>query len=86
MLFQKVRQDDLVAFEKLFKKLYPRLKDFAIKLVKETDIAEDIVQEVFIKVWEKRKQIATINIEAFFLVCFVTSVFHILSILRSLRM
>ena len=65
-LFQKVRQDDLVAFEKLFKKLYPRLKDFATRLVRDPDIAEDIVQEVFIKVWEKRKQIIAINIEAFF--------------------
>ncbi len=65
-LFQKVRQDDLVAFEKLFKKLYPRLKDLATRLVRDPDIAEDIVQEVFIKVWEKRKQIIAINIEAFF--------------------
>jgi RNA polymerase sigma-70 factor, ECF subfamily len=65
-LFQKVRQNDMIAFETLFKKLYPRLKDFAQKVVKDIDIAEDIVQEVFIKVWEKRKQIDAVNIEAFF--------------------
>lgn len=65
-LFHKVRQNDMVAFERLFKKLYPRLKDFAEKVIKNSDIADDIVQEVFIKVWEKRKQIDAVNIEAFF--------------------
>jgi RNA polymerase sigma-70 factor (ECF subfamily) len=65
-LFDRVRKDDMAAFELLFKRLYPRLKDFAGKVVKENDIAEDIVQEVFIKVWEKRKKIENTNIEAFF--------------------
>lgn len=65
-LFQKVRQDNIIAFELLFKKLYPRLKIFAVKVIKDNDIAEDIIQEVFIKVWEKRKQIDAVNIEAFF--------------------
>lgn len=65
-LFQKVRQDDMLAFETLFKRLYPRLKDFAEKVVKEPAIAEDIIQEVFIKVWEKREKINAVNIEAFF--------------------
>ena len=55
----------MVAFEMLFKKLYPRLKDFAVKVVKDRDIAEDIVQEVFIKVWERRKQIEVLNIDAY---------------------
>lgn len=64
-LFHKIQNDDRYAFEVLFKKLYPRLKDFASKVVKDDDIAKDIVQDVFIKVWEKKKTIETINIEAF---------------------
>lgn len=64
-LFQKVRLNDMVAFEILFKKLYPRLIVFAAKVVKDCDIAKDIVQEVFLKVWEKRKRIDPVNIEAF---------------------
>jgi RNA polymerase sigma-70 factor (ECF subfamily) len=56
----------MVAFELLFKRLYPRLREFAEKVVKDEDIAEDIVQEVFIKVWEKRKKIDALNIDAFF--------------------
>jgi RNA polymerase sigma-70 factor (ECF subfamily) len=65
-LFRKSGEGDIQAFEKLFKRLHPRLKDFAVRVVRDNDVAEDIVQEVFIKIWEKRKRIATINIEAFF--------------------
>lgn len=65
-LFQEARRNNMVAFEILFKKIYPRLNNFAVKVVKDRDIAEDIVQEVFIKVWERRKQIDVVNIEAYF--------------------
>ncbi|MBN2486176.1 MAG: RNA polymerase sigma-70 factor [Bacteroidales bacterium] len=64
-LFQRIKADDRGAFELLFKRLYPRLKDFAWKVVKDEDIAKDIVQDVFIKLWEKKKSVETINIEAF---------------------
>jgi RNA polymerase sigma-70 factor, ECF subfamily len=64
-LFYLIQNDDKNAFEVLFKKLYPRLKDFASKVVKDEDIAKDIVQDVFIKLWEKKKTVETINIEAF---------------------
>ncbi len=65
-LFRKVKQDDLAAYGDLFRRLHPRLLDFAARVVKDPDIAEDMVQEVFIKAWEKRKRIDTQNIEAFF--------------------
>jgi RNA polymerase sigma-70 factor, ECF subfamily len=64
-LFENIQLGDKAAFEALFKKLYPRLNDFAYKVVKNSDIAKDIVQDVFIKIWEKRKEVETINIEAF---------------------
>jgi RNA polymerase sigma-70 factor (ECF subfamily) len=65
LLFQKTQEDDKNAFETLFKKLFPRLCDFSYRIVKDEDIAQDIVQDVFIKLWEKRKELKNINIEAF---------------------
>tara|TARA_R110002050_G_scaffold24083_3_gene64271 strand:- start:27266 stop:27793 length:528 start_codon:yes stop_codon:yes gene_type:complete len=41
-------------FEKIFNRLYDRLCFFANKYVKDVNHSEDIVQEVFIKVWEKK--------------------------------
>lgn len=64
-LFRKVKQGEMTAFEHLFKRLHPRLKEYAARVVRDEDTADDIVQEVFIKVWEQRARIKTINIEAF---------------------
>jgi RNA polymerase sigma-70 factor (ECF subfamily) len=41
-------------FEKIFERLYDRLCFFANKYVKDVNHSEDIVQDVFIKVWEKK--------------------------------
>ncbi|WP_207433903.1 RNA polymerase sigma factor [Sabulibacter ruber] len=45
---------DVAAFERLYRKLEPKLFSFAAKLVKSREDAEEIVQEVFLKLWEKR--------------------------------
>jgi len=44
-------------FEKFFKEKYRTLCFIAGKYVKDIDEAEEIVQEVFVKLWEKRDQI-----------------------------
>ncbi|NOZ35364.1 MAG: RNA polymerase sigma-70 factor [Chlorobi bacterium] len=41
-------------FETLFKKYYKQLCLYAFKYVKNNIIAEEIVQDVFFKIWEKR--------------------------------
>ena len=49
--------DDEKMFEFIFKAYFPRLKAFARKFIPEEDTAEDIIQEVFMKIWVKRKEI-----------------------------
>ena len=53
------------SFETLFKNYYPRLFGYAIRFVKNDDIARDIIQECFLKIWEKRAYISSITITAF---------------------
>ena len=45
------------ALELLFKKYYAPLVRFAKEILKSKDQAEDMVQEVFVKLWDKRAQI-----------------------------
>ena len=47
------------AFSELFRKYYPRLLHFTIKTVKSRHDAEEIVQDVFIKLWNIRHKIKT---------------------------
>lgn len=42
------------AFEKIFKKYYHSLVLFAIKFVKDPEAAEDIVQSLFIRLWDSK--------------------------------
>lgn len=46
----KIREID---FKKLFDSYFPSLCVFANKFVKDEDLSKDIVQEVFVKIWNK---------------------------------
>ena len=49
-----LREDSVAAFELLYQGYEARLFAFAYKLVQDKEEAGEVVQEVFIKVWEKR--------------------------------
>ena len=44
---------DSLSFEKAFKEYYAPLFQQAFRFVQRTDIAEELVQEVFVQLWEK---------------------------------
>ena len=55
--FERIKNGDEKAFDYLFDTYYKGLSVFANKYVKNVEVAEDIVQELFIKVWNKREQL-----------------------------
>ncbi len=55
------RFDDQHAYKELFASLYNYLFHFARTLVKSKQSAEEIVSDVFIKVWEKRADLESID-------------------------
>lgn len=63
-LFELTKGGDEKAFEMLFAVFFARLNDFAAKVIKDDVISQDMVQEVFVKLWEKRDAIASNNIGA----------------------
>lgn len=56
-LFQQVKNDDLAAYEVLYKKYIKELYRFAFSYLRDGQIAEEMAQEVFLYIWEKRGQI-----------------------------
>jgi RNA polymerase sigma-70 factor (ECF subfamily) len=56
ILFEKTRADDEKAFEALFRLYYPHLCLYATQVLKNPSAAEEIVQELFVRLWEKRKE------------------------------
>lgn len=65
LLLKKIRKGDFIAFEVLYRRYFQRLKAFALHILNDEELAKDMVQEVFIKVWEKRMVILDIAIEAY---------------------
>ncbi len=49
--------DDVKMFEFIFKAYFPRLMAFAGKFIEDRSVAEDIIQDIFLKVWLNRKTI-----------------------------
>ncbi|HKL15059.1 MAG TPA: RNA polymerase sigma-70 factor [Balneolaceae bacterium] len=53
---EKIRAGDQCAFEKMFLSYYSKLCVFSNSHVKSLDVARDVVQEVFIKIWDSHKE------------------------------
>lgn len=53
-LTKRLRQSDKEAFDRIFRLLYPSLVRFSYKYTKDKDASCDVVQDVFIKLWQVR--------------------------------
>ncbi|MBU2916161.1 RNA polymerase sigma-70 factor [Reichenbachiella agariperforans] len=53
-ILAKIGNDDRAAFEQVFRNYYTELSRFCLKYVRDEFAAEELVQEVFINIWERR--------------------------------
>jgi RNA polymerase sigma-70 factor, ECF subfamily len=53
----RIRQGDKEQFESLFRSSYVSLVRYARTLIKDQDTAEEIVQELFFRIWQDREKI-----------------------------
>ncbi len=58
-ILKELKNGDHAAFEEIFKRYSKQLYQFSLSYLKSEAAAEDIVQEVFIKIWNNRKEIKT---------------------------
>ena len=56
-LISKLRNDDILAFDRLFHTYSKRLYRFAFSILKNNEDSEGIVQEAFLRIWYNRKNI-----------------------------
>lgn len=62
----ELRKGNQKAFKKLFDSLYDALFSYAISFVKEHNDAEELVQEAFLMIWDRRKIIDdNFNVKAY---------------------
>jgi RNA polymerase sigma-70 factor (ECF subfamily) len=67
-LFAAIAKGEEAAFTELFKRYDKRIYYFTLKMIKTEDLAEEITQDVFIKLWEKRETLVSVlNPEAYIL-------------------
>ena len=65
-LTRRVKSGEKEAYQALFERYAPKIYHFALSYLKSTADSEELVQDVFLKVWEKRDILdATQNIKAF---------------------
>ena len=73
-LLKLVKKSDKSAFQELFYDFHDSLFRFTVYRVHDDDVAEDITQETFIRVWKTRKNIQPNK--SFFPEMFFPKIFH----------
>ncbi|NJD21707.1 MAG: RNA polymerase sigma-70 factor [Melioribacter sp.] len=51
---EKIREGDKAAFKKLFEEYYPKLFWFVNRYLMSKEIADDVVKELFIELWQRK--------------------------------
>lgn len=61
-LLEEIRSGNDRAFEYLFKSYYPRLHGYAIRFIEDEESVRDIIQECFLRFWEKRALLTAVSV------------------------
>ena len=54
-VIKRLSEGDQGAFRVVFEHYYPRVYEFIRRIVKSDTISEDIAQDIFVKIWERRE-------------------------------
>ncbi|WP_128546510.1 RNA polymerase sigma factor [Larkinella soli] len=57
VLFRQMQLDDSRAFEEIYHRYFTRLSNAAFKRLQDRSVTEEIVQELFVNLWLKRRQL-----------------------------
>lgn len=56
-LMRKIREDNMFAFDELYVRYSKRVFSFAFSIIKSVEESENILQDVFLNLWEKRHNV-----------------------------
>jgi RNA polymerase sigma-70 factor (family 1) len=57
ILLEKHRMGDTAAFDFIFKRYYDPLFNYARKIVREVEVAEELTMDVLLRLWQKKEEI-----------------------------
>lgn len=57
ILLHNISKNDYQSFERLYEKYWEKLYDYVIRRINSHEVSQEIVQEVFVSLWEKRNTI-----------------------------
>lgn len=66
-LIERLVNQDEAAFEQVFKKHFKSLHAYACTIIREENAAEEVVQQVFFKLWERSKRLSILGSVAAYL-------------------
>lgn len=61
ILLSRIAAGDNEAFKTLFEMFYPKVKIFLVKFLRDENTAEDISQDIFVKIWTYREALPDIR-------------------------
>ena len=64
IVWKGLRQADAAAFNTLFEMYWEPLFQYAYKILKRKEDAEELVQDLFINIWNKKEQLPEVNVVA----------------------
>lgn len=83
-LWNKVLADDCESLGEIHKSLFSNLYNYAFSILKDEDLANDAVQEIFIKIWTKRRLIGEVNCVKVYMIVMLKR--HILNQIRKMKL
>jgi len=60
-LFRRIAGGDTRAFEELFRRYDRRIYPFVLKIIRTEAQAQELTQEIFIKIWQNREKLAAVD-------------------------
>lgn len=60
-ILYRISESDEKAFKELFEHFLPGLLSFSISILRNKQLAEEVVEDVFVKLWSNRKDLTNIN-------------------------
>ncbi|WP_342087960.1 RNA polymerase sigma factor [Dyadobacter sp. OTU695] len=80
VLLQDIALGDSKAFDEVYRHYHGEISRYVLKFVKSTEQTEDLCQEIFLKVWERRETLP--NLQSFRAYLFTVSKNRVLDFLR----
>jgi len=69
LILEQLRNSNQGVFELVFKYYYSGLVIYADQIINDTSVSEDIVQSVFMKLWESRQSLDIRSFRSYFIQC-----------------